>query len=173
MEASYGSCAAPRAPKTIFAGKHPTGALILPGSCSPRGPAKRAPGQASARRSFSRHIALQRAYDCERCVVVRIAGTDLRGAEFCVPCCQQSSSCVVASELVTATLAEYERRAEQFVGEPAMLEGLRTRLEQARVSATLFDAHRFRRHLEAAYEKALERYRVGRPPASFDIVASG
>ncbi|KQS67854.1 hypothetical protein ASG39_05700 [Rhizobium sp. Leaf371] len=46
---------------------------------------------------------------------------------------------------------------------------LKQRLVKSRDSAPLFDAERFCRHLEAAYEKMADRARLRLPPASFDV----
>jgi predicted O-linked N-acetylglucosamine transferase (SPINDLY family) len=46
---------------------------------------------------------------------------------------------------------------------------LKQRLVKSRDTAPLFDADRFCRHLEAAYERMADRARLRLPPASFDV----
>lgn len=54
-------------------------------------------------------------------------------------------------ELVTDSLADYEREAMQLARDPERLQSLRDRLRQNRSTAPLFDIPRFVRHLEDAY----------------------
>jgi len=54
-------------------------------------------------------------------------------------------------ELVTASLADYERDALQLAQNPGRLRSLRDRLIRNRSTAPLFDIPRFVRHLEDAY----------------------
>jgi predicted O-linked N-acetylglucosamine transferase (SPINDLY family) len=54
-------------------------------------------------------------------------------------------------ELVTTSLAEYERRALQLACEPALLAAVRERLTRMRITSALFDMTRTVRDLEAAF----------------------
>lgn len=56
-------------------------------------------------------------------------------------------------ELVVASLFEYEQRALELAREPAVLGGLRERLERARTTAAFFDITRGARDLEAAFAR--------------------
>lgn len=76
-------------------------------------------------------------------------------------------------ELVTDSLEEYEALVLKLAREPAMLRDLRLRLERNRGCAPLFDIDRYRRHIEAAYERMWELYRRGEPPVSFAIKPLG
>lgn len=72
-------------------------------------------------------------------------------------------------ELVCADAETYERRALQLALDPAALLALRQRLDQRRLTAPIFDAARFVRHLEAAFGAMWRRHTAGQPPASFDV----
>ncbi len=72
-------------------------------------------------------------------------------------------------ELITCSLQEYEGRALQLASTPAMLADIRAKLARNRTTHPLFDADRFRRHLESAYLTMWNRHRGGEPPASFAV----
>ena len=72
-------------------------------------------------------------------------------------------------ELITTSLAEYEREASALARDPARLEALRERLAANRFTAPLFDTPRYVRHYEAALERMLELYHQGKPPEPFAI----
>jgi predicted O-linked N-acetylglucosamine transferase (SPINDLY family) len=72
-------------------------------------------------------------------------------------------------ELVVRSLAEYEAMALKLARDPALLSGLRARLDRNRLTAPLFDTGRFCRHIESAYAKMWEIYRSGEPPRSFAV----
>ena len=72
-------------------------------------------------------------------------------------------------ELVTDSLAQYEALALRLATEPALLAGLRQRLQQQLPTAPLYDTRRYTRHLEAAYLHMVQRARDGLPPAAFAV----
>lgn len=72
-------------------------------------------------------------------------------------------------ELVTQNLAEYESLALKLATTPALLAALRTRLLQNRDTHPLFDADRFRRHIESAYVTMHERRMRNEAPTSFTV----
>ena len=72
-------------------------------------------------------------------------------------------------ELVTESLADYETLALNLAREEATLGNLRLRLERNRLAAPLFDIGRYRRHIEAAYERMWDLFRRGEPPESFAV----
>jgi predicted O-linked N-acetylglucosamine transferase (SPINDLY family) len=74
-------------------------------------------------------------------------------------------------ELVTDSLPAYEAQAVALATDPPRLLALRRRLQAGRAQAPLFDAARFTRHLEAAFEAMMARWRAGQPPA--DLVVDG
>ncbi len=73
------------------------------------------------------------------------------------------------SELVTATLADYEATAHALAAAPSRLRALRGRLERLRHEDPLFDTDRYRRSLEGAYRHMWERKAAGLPPGSFVV----
>jgi predicted O-linked N-acetylglucosamine transferase (SPINDLY family) len=72
-------------------------------------------------------------------------------------------------ELITTSLAEYERRALELLEHPQRLAELRTRLAGALREAPLFDSARYCRHLETAYLRMSARVANGEPPASLSV----
>jgi protein O-GlcNAc transferase len=73
------------------------------------------------------------------------------------------------SELVTHSLADYQALALRLARHPDALAMVRKKLAQHRLDYPLFDADRFCRHLEAAYEIMWQRCNRGEPPASFAV----
>jgi protein O-GlcNAc transferase len=75
-------------------------------------------------------------------------------------------------EMVTLGLADYEAAAQRLATDASYLGAMRHRLEQNRRTCPLFDADRFRRHIEAAYAKMWDiRQQGGGAPQSFSIEA--
>lgn len=72
-------------------------------------------------------------------------------------------------ELVTASLADYERAALALATDPERLRALREKLEHARKAGPLFDADRFRRHIESAFTTMWEIHRRGEPPRGLAV----
>jgi predicted O-linked N-acetylglucosamine transferase (SPINDLY family) len=87
--------------------------------------------------------------------VSRTAGSLLRG--FGLP------------ELVTSSLADYKALARRRAQEPGFLAAVREKLRRDKTPSGVFDAERFCRHLEAAYEGMWERQHRGEPPAGFAV----
>ncbi|HYR84577.1 MAG TPA: tetratricopeptide repeat protein [Terriglobia bacterium] len=76
-------------------------------------------------------------------------------------------------ELITDNLEQYERRARELAEHPEILAGLKTKVQEARRTSPLFDAARFARHLEAAYQAMWERHAGGKGPAAISIAPAG
>jgi predicted O-linked N-acetylglucosamine transferase (SPINDLY family) len=74
-------------------------------------------------------------------------------------------------ELIAPSLAAYEALAGALADDPARLAALRARVAAARARAPFFDAARFARHLEYAFEHMAARQRAGAAPAPFDVPA--
>jgi len=72
-------------------------------------------------------------------------------------------------ELVTHSLEEYEALARKLATDRELLKSIRRKLRDNRASCPLFDTDRFRRHLEAAYERMYEISRRGEPPQGFSV----
>ncbi|MFG1422365.1 O-linked N-acetylglucosamine transferase, SPINDLY family protein [Roseixanthobacter liquoris] len=73
-------------------------------------------------------------------------------------------------ELVTHTLAEYETLALALARDPQRLADLRARLAANRADADLFDATRYVRGLEAAYERMHALRCAGKAPQAISIM---
>jgi protein O-GlcNAc transferase len=72
-------------------------------------------------------------------------------------------------ELVTHSLEEYARLAERLATDRSALAAVRAPLQTNRLTCSLFDTDRFRRHIEAAYLRMWERQRQGETPESFSV----
>lgn len=75
-------------------------------------------------------------------------------------------------ELVTQSLADYEALALRLVRDEPLLARTRATLAANVRTQPLFDADRFRRHIEAAYVTMHERHLAGEPPTAFAVAAS-
>ncbi|MCK1395769.1 tetratricopeptide repeat protein [Bradyrhizobium sp. 1] len=75
--------------------------------------------------------------------------------------------------LVTSDLGAYERLALRLALEPALLDSMRKRLQQNRLSQPLFHSDLYRRNLEAAYVTMWERWQRGDGPAGFAVTPDG
>ncbi|MGH8713850.1 MAG: UDP-N-acetylglucosamine-peptide N-acetylglucosaminyltransferase, partial [Casimicrobiaceae bacterium] len=64
---------------------------------------------------------------------------------------------------------DYEALGLRLATTPAMLAAVRGKLALQRNACPLFDAGRFRRHIESAYLQMWERCQRGEAPASFDV----
>jgi predicted O-linked N-acetylglucosamine transferase (SPINDLY family) len=73
-------------------------------------------------------------------------------------------------ELITHGLDEYEAAALKLAGDRRLLGALRARLEQNKRSAPLFDADRFRRHIESAYVTMWDTRQRGEKPKAFSVL---
>lgn len=76
-------------------------------------------------------------------------------------------------ELVTESLQEYEALALRLALEPPLLRAFRDRLEENRLRKPLFDAIRYRDHIEAAYGEMWQIWQRGEKPRSFAVAARG
>ena len=72
-------------------------------------------------------------------------------------------------ELVTHGLEEYEALAFKLATDGSRLQSIRQKLAQNRAKYPLFDANRFRSHLEAAYTTMWEIWQRRESPRSFSV----
>jgi predicted O-linked N-acetylglucosamine transferase (SPINDLY family) len=70
-------------------------------------------------------------------------------------------------ELIARSPADYEALALAL--DPDRLAALKAKLAQNRPFSALFDADRYRRHIESAYESMYARHRRGEAPAEFAV----
>jgi len=75
------------------------------------------------------------------------------------------------AELVTNNWAHYEQRALELARQPEKLPLLKTKVAAKHLTSPLFNADRFSRHLEAAYQAMWERYQRGQTPAPIAVPA--
>jgi len=76
-------------------------------------------------------------------------------------------------ELVTTSLPEYEGLALQLARDAKLMNQMRARLAQNRLTHPLFDTVRYTRNLEAAYWRMGEIRKAGHPPTAFSVPPSG
>jgi hypothetical protein len=126
-------------------------------------------GAVSARRSVSRHVAVQCSYHGGRCAMGGPAGRHLSWRELCRTGSWQPVDPVGLPELITTSLPEYEALALNLARELQQLAGIRAKLARNRGTFPLFDMNRFTRHIESAYRTMWERYQESRPPAGFAV----
>ena len=67
-------------------------------------------------------------------------------------------------ELITSTQQQYEQLAIELALNPQRLAGIRTRIQENRLTSPLFDTPRYTRNLEAAYTAIHTRYQAGLSP---------
>jgi protein O-GlcNAc transferase len=72
-------------------------------------------------------------------------------------------------QLIAKDLQQYEKMALQLAAQPTLIQQLKTHLQHQQTASPLFNATRFARNLEGAYEQMWQRYGNGLPPASFQI----
>ncbi|MDZ4739202.1 MAG: tetratricopeptide repeat protein [Alphaproteobacteria bacterium] len=76
-------------------------------------------------------------------------------------------------ELITGSELEFHKTAVRLANDPAALSALTQRLRTNRAQLALFDTKRLCAHMEQAYERMVERDRLGLAPESFSIAPSG
>ena len=79
------------------------------------------------------------------------------------------ATAIGAPELIAPTLEAYEALALELAHDPTRLAALKAKLAANRATAPLFDADRFRRHIERSYEMMMEIARAGDAPRAFDV----
>ena len=72
-------------------------------------------------------------------------------------------------EMITSSLAEYEALALKLASTPEMLAAIRAKLARDPAALPLFDADRFRRHIESAFTTMWERQQRGQLPEGFSV----
>ena len=93
------------------------------------------------------------------------------GTSFPARVCASLLTTIGVPELITHSVEEYEALAVRLAHDKASLSGLRRRIEEGRARSPLFDAARFCRNIERAYERMVELSRAGKPPEEIDVRA--
>jgi predicted O-linked N-acetylglucosamine transferase (SPINDLY family) len=76
------------------------------------------------------------------------------------------------TDLVTATLDEYEALALKLATDRSLHGHVKATLARNRTSYPLFDTARFTRNLESAFELMVQRHRSGQSPSAFEVTAT-
>jgi predicted O-linked N-acetylglucosamine transferase (SPINDLY family) len=84
-----------------------------------------------------------------------------RGSTFAGQVAASLLTALELPELICDSPADYEALASRLATDPALLAGLRARLDRNRLATSLFDAERYRKNLEAAYDLMLHRLQSG------------
>lgn len=95
----------------------------------------------------------------------------LKGQAFAARVAASLLTALDLPELITETMADYERVATELARHPDRLTAIRQKLERHRLAASAFDPARFTRQLEAAYRMMYERHQAGLEPGDFDVPA--
>ncbi len=95
----------------------------------------------------------------------------VKGTNFASRVSESLLGAIDAPELVTPTLDDYVERAVHFFNNREELQDLRRRIEANRFVSPLFDADRFRQHLETGYRMMVERAKAGLEPDHIDVPA--
>jgi protein O-GlcNAc transferase len=91
------------------------------------------------------------------------------GNTFAGRVCASLLNAIGLPELVTSSLADYEMLALKLATDASLLQSVRQRLKQNRLTYPLFDTDRFRRHIEAAYTTMWGIWQGGESPHSFSV----
>jgi predicted O-linked N-acetylglucosamine transferase (SPINDLY family) len=86
------------------------------------------------------------------------------GTTFCGRVAASLLSTLQLDDLITSTLQQYEQRAIELASDRDRLRLLGDKLALRRLTASLFDARRYTRHLETAHRETYKRAQSGRPP---------
>lgn len=92
-----------------------------------------------------------------------------RGSAFAGRVADSLLRAIGLEELVTLSLAEYEKLAIAIGKDADALANLKSKLQRNRESHPLFDTPRYSRSLEAAYAEMWRRHQRGEGPASFRV----
>lgn len=92
-----------------------------------------------------------------------------RGGHWAGRICASMLTALAMDELIAETDEDFVDRAARLAVRPKRLAEIRRRLHEARLVEPLYDTARFTRHLEAAFERMVERHVAGEPPAAFDL----
>lgn len=94
-----------------------------------------------------------------------------KGTNFASRVSESLLSAIGVPELIAEDDQDYFDQAVAYAKNPASLRPLRERIVANRFVSPLFDAERFCRHLESAYETMVERAKQGLEPDHFDVPA--
>jgi predicted O-linked N-acetylglucosamine transferase (SPINDLY family) len=95
----------------------------------------------------------------------------VKGTNFASRVSESLLNAIGTPELVAEDEEDYVNQAVFYAQNPDRLKEVRERVATNRFVTPLFDAERFCRHLESAYEMMVERAKRGAEPDHFDVPA--
>jgi len=94
----------------------------------------------------------------------------LQGSHFASRVSSSLLNSIGLSELITHSLADYEKLAIRLASAPLELKAIRNKLLQNRFTDPLFDTPRFAKNLEKAYKKMWRIFLEGREPEQIAVL---
>lgn len=95
----------------------------------------------------------------------------MKGTNFASRVSESLLHAIGAPELIAEDEEAYTDMAVAFAQDPEALKNIRARIDANRFVKPLFDAERYCRHLETAYQMMADRARSGEAPDHFDVPA--
>lgn len=95
----------------------------------------------------------------------------VKGNNFASRVSESLLHAIGAPELIAENEAAYVDQAVGYALDPSTIREIRARIDANRFTKPLFDAERYCRHLEAAYETMSKQARSGIAPDHFDVAA--
>ncbi|KXG84803.1 glycosyltransferase family 41 protein [Agrobacterium bohemicum] len=95
----------------------------------------------------------------------------VKGNNFASRVSESLLHAIGAPELIAENEAAYVDQAVGYALDPSTIRDIRARIDANRFTKPLFDAERYCRHLEAAYETMSKQARAGIAPDHFDVAA--
>ncbi|MBN7807309.1 glycosyl transferase [Agrobacterium rosae] len=95
----------------------------------------------------------------------------IKGTNFASRVSESLLHAIGTPELIAENEAAYVDQAVAHALDPSQLKEIRARIDANRFTSPLFDAERYCRHLEAAYETMSKQAKAGKAPDHFDVPA--
>ncbi|SCX16100.1 O-linked N-acetylglucosamine transferase, SPINDLY family protein [Agrobacterium rosae] len=95
----------------------------------------------------------------------------IKGTNFASRVSESLLHAIGTPELIAENEAAYVDQAVAYALDPSQLKEIRARIDANRFTSPLFDAERYCRHLEAAYETMSKQAKAGEAPDHFDVPA--
>ncbi|WP_320195538.1 glycosyl transferase [Agrobacterium rosae] len=95
----------------------------------------------------------------------------IKGTNFASRVSESLLHAIGTPELIAENEAAYVDQAVAHALDPLQLKEIRARIDANRFTSPLFDAERYCRHLEAAYETMSKQAKAGEAPDHFDVPA--
>jgi hypothetical protein len=92
-----------------------------------------------------------------------------KGTNFASRVSESLLNAVGLPDLVASSPGDYIEKAVALAKDPEKIAAYKAHLKSVRMTAPLFDARRFARHLDKAYEMMAERAKAGLAPDHFDV----